>query len=397
MSKSDDPGTETQDTPGSNASPEKDDPHEKAAADALFYPHARTVAVIGTFLLLAVGAIYVAKSLLLPVLIAFLLSLIFSPVVRTFKRYHIPQGVTAFLVVLSLSMSLVAAAYGLSGPVARWIEDAPRIELELRNKLAALGGPLEKLRAAQQQVEDATRQESDPDVQKVVVQDANLISLATQNVPEVVASIALMMILTLFLLSSGDMFYQKIVRALSPRGERRKGFRIAHDIEREVSRYLLTISVINICLGVLITGLLAIVGMPNPVLWGIAAALLNYIPILGAASGVAVVGLVSLVAMPTLTQSLIPPAIYLACTVIEGQFLTPALVGNRLKINAVAVILAIAFWGWLWGFVGVLVAVPLLIIARVFSGHVKGLGGLYELLGPPGTNRNLMNDISPSP
>ncbi|MFH1804752.1 MAG: AI-2E family transporter [Pseudomonadota bacterium] len=362
-----------------------DDP-AVARANGLLYPRARTAAVIGTFVILAIGCLYVAQSLLLPVLMAFLLSLVFSPVVRTLKRYRIPESVTALVIVTSLTLAVIAGAYGLSTPVSKWIEDAPRIEWQLRSKLAALGGPLEKLRAAQEQVNQATEQAQAADVQKVILQEPTLISQAAQSAPEIVAGIALMMVLMLFLLSSGDMVYQKIARTLPADGDQRTGFRIAQDIEREVSRYLLTISVINIGLGVLIGGLLALVGMPNPFLWGLVAALLNYVPMLGAVVGVGIVGMVALVSMPTLTQAFLPPAIYLACTVLEGQFLTPSLVGNRLRINAVAIILAIAFWGWIWGFIGVLLAVPFLIVTRVLANHVAGLGGLRELLGPRDDN-----------
>tara|TARA_R110000868_G_scaffold266274_1_gene525320 strand:- start:212811 stop:214085 length:1275 start_codon:yes stop_codon:yes gene_type:complete len=346
------------------------------------YRRARTISVIGTFVVLALGCIYVAQSLLLPVMLAFLLALIFSPVVRTLARYHIPQSITAMAIVLTLSASVIAGVYGLSGPVSKWVDDAPRIERQLRLRLADLGGPLEKLRDAQKQVEKATEQDQGTDVQKVVVKEPNLISQAAQGAPEIVAGIALMMVLLLFILSSGDMIYQKLVRALPTFGDRRKGLRIAHDIEREVSRYLLTISMINIGLGILVGVLLGIVGMPNPILWGIVATVLNYVPVLGAVVGVGIVGMVALVSMPTITSAMLAPAVYLACTMLEGQLLTPALVGNRLRINSVAIILAIAFWGWLWGFIGVLVAVPFLIVTRVFANHVEGLGGLRELLGP---------------
>ena len=358
------------------------------SARARAYRRARTVSVIGTFVILAFGCFYVAQSLILPVILAFLLALVFSPIVRTLARYRIPQSLTALAIVLTLTASVLAGIYGLSEPVSKWIDDAPRIERQLRLRLADLGGPLEKLRDVQKQVEEATNQNDQADTQKVVVQEPTMISQAARGAPEIVAGIALMFVLLLFILSSGDMIYEKMVRALPTFGDRRKGLRIAHDIEREVSRYLLTISAINIGLGIIIGSLLAIVGMPNPVLWGIVAAILNFVPLLGAVVGIGIVGMVALVSMPTTTAALLSPAIYLACTALEGQFLTPALVGNRLRINSVAIILAIAFWGWIWGFIGVLVAVPLLIVMSVFAKHVEGLGGLREMLGPNNNNGN---------
>lgn len=359
------------------------DAERRTNARARVYRRARTISVIGTFGILMLGCLYVAQSLLLPIVLGFLLSLVFSPLVRALARFRIPQTVTAFAVVLALSASVIAGIYGLSGPISGWIDEAPNIERQLRLRLADLGEPLDKLREAQKQVSEATDQNNgDEDVQKVVVAEPNLISQAAQGAPDILAGIALMLVLMLFILSGGDRVYQKLIRSLPTFGDRRKGLRIAHDVEREVSRYLATITAINITLGIVIGTLMAIVGLPNPVLWGIAAAVLNYVPILGALTDVVIVAVVSLVSMQTTGQALVAPALYLTCTVIEGQLITPMLVGNRLKINSVAIVLAIALWGWLWGFVGVLVAVPLLIVASVISNHVEGLGGLRELIGP---------------
>ena len=367
-----------------------------ATTRALVYRRARTISVIGTFAVLLLGCLYIAQSLLLPVVLAFLLSLVFSPLVRVLANFRIPRVLSALAIVLTLSASVIAGIYGLSGPVSGWIDDAPRIEERLRLRLADLSEPLDKLRDAQQQMAEATGQDNgDQNVQKVVVTEPNLISQAAQGAPDILAGIAMMLVLLLFVLSAGDLVYEKLVRALPTFGDRRKGLRIAHDIEREVSRYLATISAINICLGIIVGSLMAIIGLPNPVLWGIVAAVLNYVPVLGALTGIAIVAVVGLVSMQTTSEALLAPALYFACTALEGQIITPALVGNRLRINSIAIVLAVAFWGWMWGVVGILVAVPLLIVTRVIANHVDGLGGLRELLGPhtmgnsSGSNRAL--------
>ncbi|HCW66057.1 MAG TPA: AI-2E family transporter, partial [Thalassospira lucentensis] len=348
----------------------------RQAARARAYRRARTISVIGTFGVLSLGCIYIAQDLLFPITLAFLLSLVFSPVVRTFARVRIPRVLTAFTIVLGLTATAIAGVYGLSGPVSGWIDEAPQIERQLRLRLADLGEPLDKLRDAQKQVSEATDQNNEgDDIQKVVVAEPNLISQAAQGAPGIATGIALMLVLLLFILSGGDLVYEKMVRALPTFGDRRKGLRIAHDVEREVSRYLATISAINIILGSVIGTLMAVIGMPNPFLWGVAAAVLNFVPVLGALCGVMLVGVVALVSVQTTSEALLAPALYLACTALEGQLITPALVGNRLRINSIAIILAIAFWGWLWGFVGVLVAVPLLIVTSVIANHVEGLGG----------------------
>ena len=187
-------------------------------------------------------------------------------------------------------------------------------------------------------------------------------------------------VLLLFLLASGDMFYEKLVRVLPTLTDRKRGLRIAYDIEREVSRYLLTITIINFALGAVIGAGLFVLGMPNPILWGLIAALLNFVPYIGAITGMAVVSVVAMVSFPTLGHALLAPAFYMFCSAIEGQFITPALVGRRLQINAIAVFLAIVFWGWIWGVIGVFVAVPMLIVVKVFCRHIESLSGLDEFL-----------------
>lgn len=158
------------------------DAERRTIARARVYRRARTISVIGTFGILMLGCLYVAQSLLLPIMLGFLLSLVFSPLVRTLARFRIPQTVTAFAVVMALSASVIAGIYGLSGPISGWIDEAPNIERQLRLRLADLSEPLDKLREAQKQVSEATDQNNgDEDVQKVVVAEPNLISQAAQG------------------------------------------------------------------------------------------------------------------------------------------------------------------------------------------------------------------------
>ncbi|MEQ5778548.1 MULTISPECIES: AI-2E family transporter [unclassified Thalassospira] len=339
------------------------------------------ISIIGIFLMSVCGVLYFAQSLLLPVVLAFLFALILSPVVRWLYRRGIPEPITAFVLVFSMVASIAAGGYWLSDPIAHWIEDAPRIEQEMQLKLAEMAGTIENIQEAQRKVEKATERDAKAGVQEVVVREPNLLSQAAQGAPEIFGGIALAVVLLLLMLASGDMFYEKLIKSLPTFKDKRRGLRIAKDIEREISRYLLTVFVINVCLGICVAIGLSLTPMPNPVLWGLAAALLNFVPYLGALVGIAIVAIVALVSLPTLGAAMVPPAIYLACTAIEGQLITPSLVGRRLQINSVAVFLAIAFWGWLWGAVGIFIAVPMLIIVKVFSHHIDGLGWLSEFLG----------------
>jgi predicted PurR-regulated permease PerM len=351
-------------------------------AEALPASRAVRVSVVGMFIILLGGVFYLARALLLPVVLAFLFALVFSPIVRAFRRRGVPEPVTAVLLVSVFAAFIALGSYTLSAPVAQWIGDAPSIGLQLRGKLSGFLEPVRKLRQAEEQVSDATGQGADPGVQEVVVKEPGLLSQVARSAPNLLGSISLTLVLLMFLLASGDLYYVKLVRVLPTLTDKKRGLRIAREIEREVSRYLLTISAINIGLGVVIAILFYWIGMPNPALWGVAAAALNFIPYIGALIGVAMVAAVSILSFPNAGEGLVAPALYLACTALEGQFITPALVGRRMQINAVAVLLAVAFWGWMWGIFGIFIAVPVLIVIKIFAGHVDGLGGLYEFLGP---------------
>jgi predicted PurR-regulated permease PerM len=135
-----------------------------------------------------------------------------------------------------------------------------------------------------------------------------------------------------------------------------------------------------------------LIGMPNPVLWGVIAALLNFIPYIGALLGVALVALIAFVTFDTIWMALLAPFIYLTCTTIEGQIVTPLILGRRLEMNTVAIFLAIAFWGWLWGIAGALIAVPLLVTVKVFADHVEGLAALGEFLAARDSPKTVEDD-----
>lgn len=346
------------------------------------FPSDRTVriAVCGTFTILAIGIFYFAEGFLLPVTLAFLMALILSPVVRALRKSGVPEGVSAVLLVSLLTLAIAGATYTLSGPVSSIIDDAPQIGYELRRKLHVLREPLKKVEEAKERVDAVTRGEAAPGVQEVVVREPGLLTWAASGVPEIAAGGGLALVLLIFLLASGDLFYEKLVRSMPTMRDKKRWLRIVYDVEREVSRYLFTVSAINAGLGLCIALGLWVVGMPNPLLWGIMAGVLNFVPYLGALVGIVVVAIIALVEFPTLGAALAAPAVYAVCNTLEGQFITPALVGRRLQVNSVSVFLAIAFWGWIWGVIGALIAVPMLIVVKVFAHHADGLQGLEEFL-----------------
>jgi predicted PurR-regulated permease PerM len=222
-------------------------------------------------------------------------------------------------------------------------------------------------------------------VQKVVIQQPGLLSRAADTLVSTLTTTGVMLVLLLFLLSSGTLFYEKMIAVLPTLTDKKRALRVAYDVEREVSRYLLTVTLVNICLGSVVAAAMALLGMPNPLLWGVAATLLNFIPYIGGLTGIAIVTVISILSFDAVERMIVPPLVYAACHVLEGQFLTPIFLGRRLELNSVAIFISLALWSWLWGIVGGIIAVPLLLSIKVFCDHFDGLGAVGEFLSasPP--------------
>ena len=347
-------------------------------------------ALLGIFLVLLVGLVYFARDFLLPVVLAFLLALTLSPIIRFLQRRGVAPPVSAMLVVLAVLAVFCAAIFFLAGPVTEWVNQAPEISRKVQNRLEALRSPVDVIAKASEQVNEIAESTSAGDVQKVVIQQPGMLTIAAASAFGGLTTAAVTFVLLLFLLASGTMFYQKLIGILPTLGDKKRALSIAYDVERDVSHYLSTITLINCGFGAAVAVAMVLTGMPNPILWGVAAALLNFVPYVGALVGISMVGIVALISFDSLGYAVIPPLLYAACAVLEGQFVTPILLGRRLELNSVAIFLFVALWSWLWGIVGAILAVPLLVAVKVFCDHFEGLNSVGEFLSgnpsPPGAD-----------
>lgn len=343
-------------------------------------------AVIGIFLILLFGALYLSKSFVLPVVLSLLFMLVLSPVVRfARRRLRVWEPITAAVLTFGTLLVLVGGFYLTSGPLTQIVSNVPSYLDSVNAELETLRERVLRFETARSEAREAVESQrpaapAGDDGEPVVLNGPGFLTNVASAVPQIVASVGFSLIFLFFLLSSGNLFYQKLIEAMPTFSNKRTALAIAHEIERELSRYLLTITTINLGLGLAIGSAMWVAGLPMAAVFGVLAFVLNYIPYLGAIAGIALVGVVGLSSSGELSGAILPMVLYLGITSIEGQLITPVLVGRRLKMNAAAVFLSVAFWGWIWGVVGMFLAVPLMVGVKVFASHIQALAPLANFM-----------------
>jgi predicted PurR-regulated permease PerM len=340
---------------------------------------------IGVLAVLGVGyTLYFARSFLLPITFAVLLSFVLSPLVRGLGRLRIPTALAAALVVLSLAGGVGFGVYQLAGPVQSWSEKAPQAIARTERELRRLFRPFQKVTQTAKQVESAAGEvggaEQRP-AQEVVVRGPGFLSRVFGSTSRVVAALLQIVILLYFLLAAGDLFLRKLIKLLPNLTDKLTAVRIARQTQTSVSTYLGTAALINLIEGVVVAGAMQLIGMPNPLLWGAAAFLLEFVPYLGAAALTVVLFVAGLATFQNLGQALLPPGALLLINLLQANLLYPVLQGRRLALNPVAVFVGIAFWYWIWGVAGAFVAVPILATLKICGDQIEGLAPLGEFLG----------------
>jgi predicted PurR-regulated permease PerM len=280
---------------------------------------------------------------------------------------------------------VVYAVYSLSGPAGGWIERAPeglrRVERRIRDLQRPVSEVREVAEQVQEQVEEMAGQTGRRQPAQVQVEGQTLTGMVFTQTQAFLAGAVVTIILLYFLLASGDLFLRKLVRVLPRLSDKKAAIEIARDMEDQFSKYLVTMTLINVGLGLAVGGAMRLAGMPNPVLWGVAAAVTNFVPYLGPVVTLAMIALVSLLTFEDMGRALVAPGLYLGLNAIEGYLVTPMLLGRRLLLNPVVIFLGIIFWGWLWGIPGALLAVPILVSFKIFCDHIQPLSPIGEFLG----------------
>jgi predicted PurR-regulated permease PerM len=329
---------------------------------------ATQVSVIGLFVLAVLAALYFTHAVVVPVLLAWVVATIFLPVVDRLEEWRVPRGIAVLMVVLALISVVAVLVAVLSLPLTYWIGRATEISTLIRQKLQSITQPfaiIQELRAVIAQVAG-----TDPGTIKVDQSSTNIVSGILSVLTPAVSQAILFLFAMIFYLTYQKKIRTAVVFLPSDRNTRLMAVRIFHDVERNMTTYFGAFTLVNVCLGAATVALAWLAGLPNPLLWGVLAAVLNYVPYIGVAIVVATLFLVGLFALPNVAQALMAPIAYIGMTTLEGQLLTPAVMGRQLTMNPFSVFLSIAFWTWMWGPIGAFLGTPLLIVMMVTVRHL---------------------------
>jgi predicted PurR-regulated permease PerM len=334
----------------------------------------------GLFALGVFAVLYLASAIILPVILAFVLNLLLQPAVRLLGRLHLPRAVGALLVVLLVIGTLVGLVAALSVPAATWAEQLPEGIPRLEAHLEVIKGPIQALQKVIQQAEQAA--DAPPGRGSIVSvrRDLGITGALFAGTRSVLDGLFTTVLVLYFLLVAGDIFLRRIVEILPTFSNKRQAVDISQQIQEDISAYLLTITAMNAAVGVATAAAMYLCGLGDPLLWGTAAFLLNYIPILGPLFGVGIFVLVGMLSFDGLGWALLPPALYFGIHLVEGESLTPMLLARRFTLNPVLIILSLVFWFWMWGMLGAILAVPMLAILKIISDRLRPLKALGHFL-----------------
>lgn len=338
-----------------------------------FWRSTSQVAIVGIFVLLFGAFLELARLVLLPITAAFVFGIVLGPIAERASAKRIPQWLTAIVLVLLLIAAMNALVVLLAAPVSDWVQRAPEIGARLKDKLWLLDYPLQLLRDLRDTLNPGGDHSAPLDLglSNLIQPALGLLTPAIGFVTPAIGQLLIFFGTLFFFLSSRVQLRHGLVSLLPDRDARLRLLRIMHEAESNLTAYFATVAVIYFADGLLVGIACYFIGVPNAAAWGALTFVLSFIPYIGPGVVVLVLFGVGLIHFPTLTHALAAPAFYIALATIEGNFITPTVVGRRLTLSPLAVFLSLVFWAWMWGPVGAFLASPLLITGLVVAGHLS--------------------------
>jgi predicted PurR-regulated permease PerM len=364
----------------------------------------------------ATGALFFARQFFVPIAFAFTLHPLFRPLVRRLERLRLPTPVAAGVVVLGLVAVLVGGAYGLSVPMKGWIANAPASFDAAERKLSRLREPVKQVTAVADRIQHAADMGSTaPATQGAATQpsgqgqsapsQSSADGSSKESAPQLVSpqapapaapgflgrflgttttllgGITEVLVLLLLLLASGDLFFDKLLKVMPTRQDKREAAEVVEEARRAVSRYVAVTALINLGQAVVVALVLWWLKMPNFWLWALACFVLEFIPYLGATIMILLLSVVAFATFDGMGHTLAVPLSYLVITTVQNNVVSPYLYGDHLKLNPVAVLIGVLFWWFVWGTGGAFLAVPIIATVRIVTKHTRSFHALAEFLG----------------
>lgn len=324
--------------------------------------------------------LFYARELILPLLLATMAALLFGPLVSRLQRIGIPRGFGALAIVVLLIAAMVGTVWTAREPVMQWLSHLPTSVADLGTRAKELTSTLSTVESTGEEMDQAVKKLLPDSSDAIVVrEEPDHAGQLFRNSVKAIGGLSVGLTLLYFLLASGHRLIERVGSTMRPR-QRRKLWLVVGRLERETAAYLGTITMINLSVGVASALYLWALGLPDPVLWGAVVALLRFVPYLGMLLAGGLVFAVAHASLEDFSMILAAPLGVYAVGVIVGLGIEPLIHGQRLRLNPIAIFLAVFFFGWVWGMAGTLLAVPLLTIGVVVLSQFQRTRNFAEII-----------------
>lgn len=369
-------------------------PAEVAPASAGKKPAPGAAAQVWLLGLALLYTLYFARTLLIPIVVALLFALLLSPLVSALKRFYVPRSISAFVLLACIGGPVALLGIELAEPAQKWLKRLPELGMQLSEELDSLTESLTPRQEPAPAPEPAPGkdeggfnffglfggdEESAPQpppepppeptqgavTEKLLQGGLELVISMVGAAPLLLVQLLTFVILVLFQLIFGQRLWQGAIEIFPRVRDKQQAGLVVARVQRELSRYILTVSLINTGLGVTTAAALWLLGVDDAVLWGALVGLLNFAPYVGPLVAVCILGVAGLVQYGFELAALLPALVYFLINLVEAQFVTPLVLGRSMRLNPLVLVLWLIVWGWLWSVAGVLLAVPLLVCLKL--------------------------------
>lgn len=358
-------------------------PASEAAAAVPRPPAAWPLVVLGWLGVL--GAMFVAREIIVPVVLALLLALLLRPIMRRMRGWYLPDVFSAFLLIAAVVAVFVFGVWRLAGQAQEWLAQAPATVQKVSRMLPANIGPMQDLEKTTDAVQDLGKSDKATEPLQVEMKSSDLAYTMLGVSGHFIGEAVIVFVVAFFVLALSDTLLRQAIASRPTFVEKRNIVQVLQNVESGISRYLTTITVINIGLGAATALAVWLLGIPNPILWGVMATTLNYVPHVGAFLCMVVLFFVGSVAHESIAWGAAAAGTFAVLTSVESYFVTPLVLSKSLQLSPLAVILSILFWGWLWGIAGGLMAAPLLAVIKIVCDQFDSLRTYSAFLGGEAT------------